>query len=525
MLGSSHKVSNECEMTAGSLRNYTSCLSFTNEDPKHLLDEAQTCILCNTDLSKAPTPIVGDSHVLVENDGETSNDIINRICKCLKYEKSLQTLCTENSHLCMDSNLQLSTCGSDGTGNVFHKREKDLCNETLSQNKNAIRFLLPKEPVPTDVALVSSISLPLNQCHFNHFNHANEENTYPRQSGLGLFSSNEERSVSFLKYDACASQVKASCTDMSVAAVARRIPKKTCICEGDCCSYSALDSSEDVTLNENRGNQWVVSDSTEAVNKEHTYYKNNNCKTLATREEVHPNKISKNFNLFLKDMLRDDEEYDLNHQSNNTQGSIEFKCALNQTEVSNTTEKTIKRGDSTVVPDHFMVSARCIFVEPCVVGNSVHSGSGYHSQHECDSEDCCVMSLSLDTIVPSSNENSQSPLHGEHNILIISDCSRNTNKSEELTEYICVGNKNTEGSVNKSKTSEEESFVTVNKSASLPSGSTDTINKSDNCSHDWISVRSNAPDTVKSSDNPLKKNEINYDCLDGFKAQMEESSG
>jgi hypothetical protein len=513
MLDNSHKVSNECEMTAGSLRNYTSCLSFANEDPKHLLDEAQTCILCNTHLS----PIVGDSHVLVENVGETSNDIINRMCKCLKYEKSLKTLCTENSHLCIDSNLQFSICGSDGTGIVFHKRDIDLCNDALSENKNTVQFLLPKEPVPTDV-VVSSISLPVSQCHFNH---ANEENSYPRQSGLGLLSSNKEHSVSLIKYDACGTQVEASCTDVSAATVARRIPNKTCICDGGCCSCSALDSSEDVTLNENRGNQWVVSDSTEVVNKEHTYYKNSNCKTLARKEEMHPNKISKNLNLFLKDMLTDDEEYDLNYQSDNTQGSIEFKCALNQTEVSNTTEKTIKREEPTAHPDHFKASARCIFVEPCVVGDSVHSGSGYHSQHECDSEDCCVMSLSVDT-----TENSQSPLHGEHKILILSDCSSNTKKSgSTLTEYLCVGNKSTEASVNKSKTSEEEFVVTVNKSASLPSGSMDTINKSDNCTHDLISVRSNAPDTVKSSDKPLKKNESNYDCLDGFKTQVEESSG
>jgi hypothetical protein len=544
VLDNSHKVSNECEKIAGALRNYTSCLSFTNEDSKHLLDEAQTCILCNTNLSEASTPTVGNSHILVENVEETSNDTINRICKCLKYEKSLKT---ENSHLCMDSNVQFSICGSDGTGSVFHKREQDLCNEALSQNKKAVQILLPKESVPTDVALVSSISFPLNQCHCKH---ANEENAYPRQSGLGLLSSNEEHSVSFIKYDTCTTEAKASSTDTSVVndltdainrnnctALARRIPKKTSICEGGCCSYSALDNFEDVSLNEEM--QRVVSDSAEMVTKDHTYYKNNNCKTIARREEVHPNKISKNFNLFLKNMLTDDEEYDLNYQSDNTQGSIDFKCALNQTEVTNTTKKTSKRvaclelskKEPAALPDHFKVSPRCIFVESCVVDDSVLNSSGYHNQHACGSEDCCVMSLSVDTTVPSSNENSQSPFHGEHQILINSDCSSNTKKSEEVTDYVSVGNKSTEDSANKSseviiETSKEESFVTVNKSATLPSsGSTDNINKSYNYYHDQIAVRSNVPDTVKGKNKPLKKIKINCDCLDDLKTEMDESSG
>lgn len=551
MLDNSHKVSNECEVTAGLLRNYTSCLFLTNEDPKHLLDESQTCVPCNTHLTKASTPIVDDSHILVENVEEATNDVVNRICKCLNCEKSLKPLCTENSHLCMDSNLEFSICESDGTGSVFHKREKDFCNDALSRKKNAVQFLLPKEPLPKDVALVSSIPFSLNQCHFNHLSHASEENTCIRQSGLGLLSSNEEQSVSFIKYDT--TNGKASGTDISVVndltdatsrnnytAVAGRMPKKASICEGGCCSYSALENFEAVTLNENRENQWIVSNSAEVVNKEHTYYKNNNCKTITTREEVHPNKISKSFHLFLKNMLTGDEEYDLNYQRDNIQGSINFKHALNQTEVTNSTEKTSKgvmclelsKEEPTGLFGHCEVSPRCIVVESCVVCGSVHNDSGYCNQHVCDSEDCCVMSVvSVDTTVPSPNKSCQSPSHGEHQIPLISDCCSNMKKSEELTNDLSVANKSTEDSVNKNsediiKTNNEESFITVNKSATLPSsGSTDTINKSYNYSRDQIAVRSNAPDIVKSRDKALKKNKVNDDCLDDLKTEMEKNSG
>jgi hypothetical protein len=532
MLDNLHKVSNECEMTAGLLRDCTSFLSLTNKDPKHLLDEARTCTLCNTHVSKASTHIVGDSHILLENVKETSSNIVNRTCKCLNHEKSLKTLCTESSHLCMDSHLQFSICGSGGTGSVFRKREKDLCNEALSQNKSVFQLPLPKEPVPTDVALVSSISFPSNQCHFNHLNHATEENTYPRQSGLGLLSSNEKDSVSVIKYNTRNMQVKASSADISVVndltnavnwnnytAVGRRIPKKSSISEGDCCSYSALDNFEVITLNENRENQWVVSGSTEVVNKEHICYKNNNCMTIARREELHPKKLSKSLHIFLKNMLTDDEEYDLNYQSDNAQGSINFKCALNHTEVTNTTGKTNKRvvclelqnGELTGLPHHFTVSPRCTVVESCVAGDGVHNASGYHSQHVCDSEDCCVMSATA----PSSNKSSHSPLHAEHRMLITSDCSNNITKSEELTEELIVGNNIT-----------EDCFVTVNKSATLPSfGSTDTINRSYNYSHDQIAIRSNVQDTLKSRNKPQKRNEVIDDCLDGLRTGMEEDSG
>lgn len=542
MFDNSHKVSNECEVTAGLLRNFTSFLSVTNEDPKHLLDEAQTCVLCNAHLTKASTPMVDDSHILVENVEEATNDIINKICKCLNCESSLKNLCTENSHLCMDSNF--SICGSDGTGSVFHKREKDLCNDVLSRNKNAVQFLLPKESMPTDVELVSSIPVSLNQCHFNHLSNATEENTCIRQSGLGLLSSNEEQSVSFIKYDTTDS--KASSTDISVVndltdatsrnnytAMARRIPKKASICDGGS-SYSAL------TLNQDREKQWVVSNSAEVDNKEHAYRKNNNCKAITSKEEVHPNKISKSFHLFLKNMLTDDEEYDLNYQRDNMQSSINFKCALNQTEVTNSTEKTNKgimclelsKEEPTGLPGHCEVSPRCSVVDSCVVCDSVCNGSGYCNQHVCDSEDCCVMSLvSVDTTVPSSNKSCQSPLHGEHQVSLISDCCSNMKKSKELTNDLSVANKNTEESVNKNsediiKTNNEESFITVNKSATLPSsGSTDTINKSYNYSHGQIAGRSNAPAIVKSRDKPLKKSKVNDDCLDDLRTTMEKNSG
>jgi hypothetical protein len=139
--------------------------------------------------------------------------------------------------------------------------------------------------------------------------------------------------------------------------------------------------------------------------------------------------------------------------------------------------------------------------------------------------------VNVDTTVPSSNESCQSPLHGEHQIPLISDCCSNAKKSEELTEDLCVANKSTEDSVNKNsehiiKTNNEESFITVNKSATLPSfGSTDTTNKSYNYSHDQIAIRSKPPVTVKSRDKSLKKNKVNDDCLDGLRTEMENNSG
>lgn len=85
------------------------------------------------------------------------------------------------------------TRGSDGTGDVFHEREKVISVKTLSQNNNVVQVLFPKEIVPADITLESTISLRSDKLHFNRLIHTTEENTHIRQSGVDPLTGNEKR--------------------------------------------------------------------------------------------------------------------------------------------------------------------------------------------------------------------------------------------------------------------------------------------------------------------------------------------
>jgi len=622
-------------------------------DTMHLLNEAPTS-LYNTHLRKTFPPLMGNSHFLIGNTGEAVKDTAKIVCKCVEYEESSKVSCTGKSHVYVNSTKGYSGCCSDGTLDVFHERDEDICIPALSENNTVLQFQLPNEsvhadtvlecvpagtglePVPAnrgvesvhadrtleylpegrglktvpavrelesmpadreseyvpagrrletvpvdrglesvladrtlesvsavtafesmaaDRVLESSLSMSVKQCNFNHLNHRNEKNTYVRQSGLGLLSCNEELNVSLIKSDAaivkpCSTDISAvnNLTDTtsrnnSTTAAGRILQKRTMYDKGYCL-YSALENFEAVSDTENREKQWVVSDDVRMINWEHTGCKSKNCRSHAGSGEMHPNKISKSFHLFVKNILMDSEENDLSYHGDNTEGSVTFSCSFNQSEDTNLTEKTNKRVlcselnkvDSTKLPVHSKTLPRCITLETSlksgVLCDNVHNGSDYCTQHECGSENNYVVSVvSMNTTVPSCDESCQPSLHGEHQLSLTSNYYNNTINSKESTEYVSAISEGGEVSVmkcgeDKFKPSTGESFTTLNKCEAMPSsGSTDDSDKSFNNSYSQTAVGSKASFVAKIETNPLKKSGINEECLDGMRIKMENNSG
>jgi hypothetical protein len=660
LLDNSHKVYGNCEVVTGLPKNYTSCLSVTN-DPEHLLNEALTC-LYNTHLGQAFPPVLDNSHILIESVEEAVEDTVNRMCRCADYEESLCVLYTGNSHVCVNSTVSYSVCSSDGTVDVFHERDEGISIKALSENNTVSEFWLPEEsvhadtvlenaaagtvlecmpadreleilhagtklesvpadrgvefvhadraleyvredrglkPVPAvreldsvptdrelesvpadrglesvladrtlesvtagtafqsmaaDRALGSSLSLSMNQCNFNHFNHGTEENTFIRQSGLGLLSCCEELNVSLIKSDTAV--VKPWSTDISVVNdlinatsrnnstnAASRVLHKRTVYDKDYCLYSALENFGAVSNIENKDKQWINSDSVKMINWEHSGCKSNN-KSHVGSGEIHPNKISKTFRLFIKDMLMDNEECDLSYHGDNTDGSVTFKCAFNLSEDVSCTEKTNKRfrcldsnmEELTKLPVHSKASPRCITVEPPlksgVLCDIVNIGSEYCNQHECPSKNSCVVPVvSMNTTVPSCDESCQPSLHGKHQLSLTLNCCINTINSEESTEYVSFSDQGVEVSVMKCgedtiETNTEESFTALKKSNTLPSsGSRDVINKSYNNSYSQTAVGSKTTFVEKIKDEPVSKSAVNEECLDGLGIKMDKNSG
>lgn len=652
LLGNSHEVNSECQVVTGLPKNYTSCLSVTN-DTVHLLNEAPTS-LYNTHLGKMFPPSVGNSHFLIGNTGEAIKDTAKIICKCVEYEESSKVSCTGKSHIYVNSTIGCSGCCSDGTLDVFHKRDEDICIPALSENNTVLQFQLPNEsahadtvlecvpagtglePVPAnrgvesvhadrtleylpegrglktvpavrelesmpadreseyvpagrrletvpvnrgmesvladrtlesvsavtafesmaaDRVLESSLSVSVKQCNFNHLNHRNEKNTYVRQSGLGLLSCNEELNVSLIKSEAavikpCSTDISAvnnltetASRNNSTTAAGRILQKRTTYDKGYCL-YSALENFDAVSDTENREKQWVVSDDVRMINWEHTGCKSKNCRSHAGSGEMHPNKISKSFHLFVKNILMDSENNDLSYHGDNTEGSVTFSCSFNQSEDTNLTEKINKRVlcselnkvDSEKLPVHSKTLPRCITVETSlksgVLCDNVHNGSDYCTQHECGSENNYVVSVvSMNTTVPSCDDNCQPSLHGEHQLSLTSNYYSNTINSKESTENVSAISKGGEVSVmkcgeDKFKPSTGESFTTLKKSEAMPSsGSTDDSDKSCNNSYSQTAVGSKASFVEKIKTNPLKKSGVNEECLDGMRIKMENNSG
>jgi hypothetical protein len=652
LLDNSHKVNSECEVVTGLPKNYTSCLSVTN-DPEHLLNEAPTH-LCNTYLGKAFPSAVDNSHILIENTGEAVKDTVKKICRCVEHEESLKVMCTGNSHVRVNSTVGHSVCCSDGTLDVLHGRDEDISTEALSQNNTVFQFWLREEsvhadtvlglaaadaaleyepagtglepvpadkgvesvhsdgalervpadrglkpvpavrelepvptdrdleslpaerglgsvlvdrtlesvpavtvfePMPADRTLESSLSLSTNQCNFNHSNHGTEENTYIRQSGLGLLSCNEELNVSLIKSGTPKAKLwgtgislvndltNATSRNNSTTAAGKILQKRTMYDKGYCL-YSALENFESVSDIENREKQWVVSDSVKMINWEHTGYKNKNYKSHVGSGEMHPNKISKSFHLFVNNMLMGSEEYDLSYHGDNTEGSVTYKCAFNQSDDTNLTEKTNERvlcsefnkEESAKLPVPSKASYRCIAAEPSIKSgvfyDNMHNGSEYCNQHECSSENSCVVSVvSMNTTVPSCDESCQPSLHGGHQLSLTSNCYSNIIHSEEATEYVSAIDRSAEVSVMKigedaNETRTEESFTMLKTSDTWPSsGSTDEINKSCNNSYSQTAVASKVPFVAKIKTKPLKKSGANEECLDGMRIKMENNSG
>lgn len=543
-----HKVSNENYVVTGLLKNFNSHMSVTNEDPQHLLDDAQTYI-CNTHFEEASTSVVDSTHNLIENVEKAINNNVTRICRSHDCKEFLKI---RNSDLCMTFTSEFSVCISDGTGDVFHEREKDLSIEALLQN-NVVHFMLPKEPVLANRALESSILLLTDQYHCNQLIHRTEGNTLIRPSGLGLLAINKKQTVSLVKNNTI--QVKAVSSDISAmndsltSTINRNnyipasgtIVEKGTVYEGRSL-YRALQNYEMVTVSENTEQQWGALDTVKMFNREDSFYKSNSYKTH-TRSEVHPNKISKNVGLFLKNMLMDSEECDLSCQNDVMESSINFKCALNRNKVTRLTENTNKsvvslelnKEEPTKLPVHSKASTRCTILESHlesgVACDNVHAGSEFCNQCVCHSENSCVVSVvNVNTTVPSSNERSQSSLHREHQFSLISNYHSNRKNSEETPEDVCTIDKNTEDSINKISediigTNNEKPFITVNKSDTLPSsGSIDTVNDSYNNSHHHIPISPKAQ-VMKIIGKLVKKTGVNDDCLDSLRIKMENKSG
>jgi hypothetical protein len=239
----------------------------------------------------------------------------------------------------------------------------------------------------------------------------------------------------------------------------------------------------------------------------------------------------------------DSEEYDLSY-GDNTEGSVTFNCAFNQSEDTKLTEKTNKRflcselnkEDSTKLPVHSKTLPRCITVETSlksgVLCDNVHNGSDYCTQRECGSKNNCVVSVvSMNTTVPSCDEGCQPSLHGEHQLSLTSNYYYNTINSKDSTEYVSDISKGVKVSVMKSdedtiKTNTEESLTTLKNSETLPSsGSTDDSDKSYNNSYSQTPAGSKAPFVAKIKTNPPKKSGVNEECLEGMRIKMENNSG
>ena len=150
-LGDSHKINSEYEVGTGLPKNYASCLSVT-KNSVHLLNEAPTS-LYNTHLGKAFPPLMGNSHILTGNTGEAIKDTAKMVCKCVEYEESSKVSCTEKSHVYVNSTKGYSGCCSDGTRDVFHERDENICIQALSENDTVLKFQLPKESARADTVL------------------------------------------------------------------------------------------------------------------------------------------------------------------------------------------------------------------------------------------------------------------------------------------------------------------------------------------------------------------------------------
>jgi hypothetical protein len=148
VLGNSRKVNSECEVLTGLPQNSTSCPSVTN-DSAHLLNEAPTS-LYNTHLGKVFPLLMGNSHILIENTGESIEDTAKVVHRCAEYEESSNISCTGKSHAYVNSTIGFSGCCSDGTLDVFHERDEDIYIHTLSENNTVLNFQYPTESAHAD---------------------------------------------------------------------------------------------------------------------------------------------------------------------------------------------------------------------------------------------------------------------------------------------------------------------------------------------------------------------------------------
>ncbi|KAJ4433506.1 hypothetical protein ANN_15815 [Periplaneta americana] len=551
------------ELEEINIDNYTEAVNTELLNSGYLLQE-EFSDSSNIPLVTTSSTSVNSSNVLIDNIEEAINDTVSRIYQILDYKEPQKTFYKEDEN----SFLGYPVYDSDDKGDVFHERDKDISVTASSNYNNVVQFLFPREPPPVHRTLQyieSSISLLMNPYHFDHMI---EGNVVPPDlcfNSLSLLLSDDEPSNTLIRSiqlrmpetdgsvnSVCTASINSSeqCTTLLEEEELEEIPTtgedwKVPTTGEDCCLYSALGNVEAFT-NSNGRNQQLAA--IENVNKlqidceeeeEDTKY---SYKTYR-RSEIHPKKISESFDLFLKHMLMDSEQYDLNYyQRDNTKGSINFECALNQTfhnvagtQVTILTDKTNKgpsclelnEEDIIHLPVDSMASPRCIIVESDIKAgvacDNINNKCGECSQYVRDSENanihnensCAVSVVSINTAVPSSNESCQSSFHTDHQDFSDSKHSSNITSpigtSEDISKSFVNSvdhsseNYNLINSGNLIETVNEDSFITTNKRDKLPSESMDTINKLSDIFQQQNVINPQVPVVVKVQGKSLTK--------------------
>ncbi|PSN46126.1 hypothetical protein C0J52_12063 [Blattella germanica] len=534
----------------------------TSENTQYVVNISQSSLTNNHSEIISSTPN-NDTQSTFENIEDLIYDSVNRIHSLLECREEI----VNNKDSNFDSPFGISILmddHSDDVGKVFHERENDVSIRG-SSNDNIIQLLISKESVPAENSLQdidASISLLNISPNFSYLDEKSDDSVYSHKgcNDTGVIKIEKTfsaKSRPIIKEIMDLELLDVNSSDASVfdgtsndcvgLDTLDKTGENKTISGKDCSSYSALDNFEAFRVKNHRKQDIVtIENEGQLITKGKNRYKRRFYKTKG--EEIHPNKISENFDLFIKNMLMDGEDYDLNnYQCNETKGSVKFKeDGLNESFHHTTNEVT------NIIDDNYnytnkspnclefqkeahaefsngrKASPRCINVE-CdlkagLLSDIVNNKSDIHNQLECDSaianslngNSCALSVITVNTAVPSSQESCQSPLHSiqqhsmnsvDHNI---SKTPENPSKSYS-TDFIIVEANN----VN------DVSSITISKSDTLPSDSADMKTKSSNIPYNQLSFSSQVPVVVKVKAKSVKKND---DFLDSFREKLENSS-
>ena len=448
------------------------------------------------------TPIASHEDSHIEHLIHTTVSRISTFLDCKDEENisSENDLYTDSSPFGISILLDKSSNNED---NVFHESKKDASANGSPYGNNILQLLISKEPVPGKKSFGSSISLLNISCNNNHFEE--ESDIWP--NGLDFFKNDETDNSTCIIKDVTDLEHKDS--DTFVSNENKLIVKNETNTGEDCCLYSALDrfeanntSEQAVAAIENEGQL--------AIDNEKNSHKNRFYKTCVG-EDVHPKKISKSFDLFIKNMLMDGEEHDLNYHGDNSN----FKSSLNEifnnvtNQVTNLTDDNNEIKFCEELSNNSKASPRCINVECDLKAGLV---SDIDNQLSCDSEianslngnSCALSVISVNTTVPSFQESCQSPLY--------------TVSQEKSVAPIGSEGNNT---IVTDSTNEDSISSLGSESGNLPcfGGAHLTDVSRNNPLNQFFS--SQVPVIVKVKGKPLKRNALNDDFLDSFEEKLE----